>query len=129
MKNPFRFASDRTKTALVIVFPPAVKGLFNSEIHRLVSDVQELLDGVYVTFALSSGTSPDLLDATAAARFGGCESAVVVPVGASDAARFIDTGSKGDWLLTASRVHAEHNASALVVDAYLAAVAEAGRAA
>ena len=128
MKIPFRFTSDRSKTALVIVFPPPVKGLFNSEVHRLVSEVQELLDGVYVTYALSSGTSPDLRDSMVATRFGGCESAVVVPVGASDAASFIDTGSKGDWLLTASQVHAEHDASALV-DAYLAAVAEAERAA
>jgi hypothetical protein len=128
MKIPFRLASDRTKTALVIVFPPAVKGLFNSEVHRLVHEVQELLEGVYVTYALSSGTSPDLRDSRVAARFGGCESAVVVPMGAGDAARFIDTGSRGDWLLTVTQIHAEHDASALV-DAYLAAVAEAGRAA
>lgn len=128
MKNPFRLSSDRAKTALVIVFPPAVKGLFNSEVHRLVREVQELLDGVYVTFALSSGSSPDLRDSMVAARFGGCESAVVVPVGASDAASFIDPGSKGDWLLSDSEVHTEHDASALA-DAYLEAVAEAGRAA
>jgi hypothetical protein len=94
----------------------------------LVHEVQELLDGVYVTYALSSGTSPDFRDATAAARFGGCESMVVVPVGTSDADRFIDTGSKGDWLLTASQVDSEFDAPALA-DAYLAAVAEAGRAA
>jgi len=128
MKTPFIFSSAGTKTALVIVFPPAVKGLFNSEVHRLVREVREMLDGVYVTYALSSGTSPDLRDSIAAARFGGCESAVVVPVGASDTARFIDIGSKGDWLLSASQVHAEFDASALV-DAYQAAVAEAGRAA
>ena len=128
MKTPFIFSPAGTKTALVIVFPPAVKGLFNSEVHLLVREVREMLDGVYVTYALSSGTSPDLRDSIAAARFGGCESAVVVPVGASDAARFIDIGPKGDWLLSASQVHAEFDASALV-DAYQAAVAEAGRAA
>ena len=128
MKNPFRIASDETKTALVIMFPPAVKGLFNSEVHRLVRDVQDLLEEVYVTYAFSSGSSPDLRDSIAAARFGGCESAVVVPVGAADPAPFEDTGSKGDWLLTSSQVHAGHDASALV-DAYLEAVAEAGRAA
>ncbi len=128
MKTPFRFVTDQNKTALVILFPPAVKSLFNSEVHRLVREVQELLDGVYVTYALSSGTSPDLRDSMSAARFGGCESMVVVPVGASDAARFIDTGPKGDWLLTASHIDAEYDASALV-DAYLAAVAEAGMAA
>jgi len=128
MKTPFRFASAGTKAALLIVFPPTVKGLFNSEVHRLVREVQELLDEVYVTDAHSSGTSPDLRDAMAAARFGGCESMVVVPIGASDAARFIDTGSKGDWLLTASPVLSVLDAPALA-DAYLAAVAEAGRAA
>lgn len=128
MKTTFRFASDGTKAALVIVFPPAVNGLFNSEVHRLVREVQELLNGVYVTYALSSGTSPYLRDSIVAARFGGCESVVVVPVGESDASRFIDTGSKGDWLLTASQVHSGYDASALV-DSYLTAVSEAGRAA
>ena len=128
MKKPFRFIAEENKTALVIVFPPSVNGLFNSQVHGLVHEVQELLDGVYVTYALSSGTSPDLRDALTAAHFGGCASVVAVPVGASDAARFIDTAPKGDWLLTASQVHAEYDASALV-DAYLAAVAEAGRAA
>lgn len=128
MKNTSRVALNGTKTALVIVFPPAVKGLFNSEVHRLVREVQELLEGVYVTYALSSGSSPDLRDSMVAARFGGFESAVVVPVGASDAARFIDTGSKGDWLLSDSQVHTVHDASTLV-NAYLKAVAEAGRAA
>jgi hypothetical protein len=110
------------------MFPPAVKGLFNSDVHRLVREVQDLLEGVYVTYALSSGTSPDLRDSAAAARFGGCESMVVVPVSASVAERFIDTATKGDWLLTASGADGTYSASALV-DAYLAAVTEAGKAA
>ena len=128
MKTPFRFTANDIKTALVIAFPPTVKGLFNSEVHGFVREVQELLDDVYVTYALSSGTSPDLRDAMAAAQFGGCESMVVVPVGASDAARFVETGSKGDWLLAASPVLTELDAPALA-DAYLEAVSEAGRAA
>jgi hypothetical protein len=128
MKTPFGLASDETKSALVIMFPPTVKGLFNSDVHQLVRDVQDLLEGVYVTYAFSSGSSPDLRDSIAAARFGGCESAVVVPVGATDPAPFDDTASKGDWLLTGSQVDAEHDAPALV-DAYLEAVADAGRAA
>ena len=128
MKTPFRFVTNQNKTALVIVFPPAVKSLFNSEVHGLVREVQGMLDGVYVTYAHSSGTSPDLRDAMAAARFVGCESMVVVPIGASDTARFIDTGSKGDWLLTALPVLSVLDAPALA-DAYLAAVAEARRAA
>ena len=128
MKTPFSFNSAGTRTALVIAFPPAVKGLFNSEVHRLVGEVQELLDQVYVTYALSSGISPNLRDSMAAARFGGCDSVVIVPVGAGGAASFIDTRSQGDWLLPASQVDAEYDASALV-DAYRAAVTEAGRAA
>jgi hypothetical protein len=127
MKSPFKFAEYESKTALVVVFPPAVKGLFNSEVHDLVREVQELLDGVYVTYALSSGSSPDLRAALSAARFAGCESAVVV-VGSGDAARFVDHGSIGDWLLTTSTVLPELEAPALV-DAYRAAVAEAGMAA
>ena len=46
MKNPFRFAEYESKTALVVAFPPAVKGLFNTEVHNLVRKVRELLDGV-----------------------------------------------------------------------------------
>ena len=128
MKSPSRLAKDETKTALVILFPPQFKGLFNPEVHRFVGAVQEQLDGVYVNFALSSGDSPDLRASIAAARFVGCDSAVVVLAGASDTAPFIDDSSKGDWLLTASTGLSELDAPALV-DAYRAAVAEAGRAA
>jgi len=108
MKTPFRFAADENGSALVIVFPPGVKGLFNSEIHGLVREVQERLDGVYVTYALSS--------------------AVVVAAATNDAVRFAERGTTGDWLLTVSPVHSELDAPA-VVDAYLTAVTEAGRAA
>ncbi len=128
MKSPFRFVENETKTALVIVFAPTVKGLFNPEIHELVREVQELLDGVYVTYALSSGNSPDLHASIAAARFVGCESAVVVFAKTSEIARFIDHDSTGDWLLTTSTVLSELDAPVLV-DAYRVAVAEAGRAA
>ncbi len=128
MKRLFRFGGDDSKTALVILFPPEIQGLFNPEVHRLVGEVQEQLDGVYVTFALSSGTSPDLRASFAAARFVGCESALVVLAGSGDAAPVVDCGSKGDWLPTASIVLPELEAPA-VVDAYRAAVAEAGMAA
>jgi hypothetical protein len=128
MKTPFEFPADGATTALVIVFPPTFKGLFNPEVHGLVREVQQLLDGVYVTYALSSGTSPDLRDAIAAAQFGGCESAVVVPVMPSDPSRFTGTGLKGDWLLTSSQINSDLDATALA-DAYLAAVSQAGRAA
>jgi hypothetical protein len=128
MKDRFRLAKDETKTALVILFPPQFKGLFNPEVHRFVGAVQEQLDGVYVNFALSSGDSPDLRASIAAARFVGCDSAVVVLAGASDTAPFIDHSSKGDWLLRSSTILSELDPPALV-DAYRLAVAEAGRAA
>jgi hypothetical protein len=128
MKTPFRFAADGKSMALVIVFPPGVKGLFNSEIHGLVREIQEQLDGVYVTYALSSGTSPDLRAAMVAARFVGCDSAVAVPVGASDVVNFVDHDSPGDWLLTTLSVRSRLDAQA-VIDSYLEAVVEAGRAA
>jgi hypothetical protein len=63
---------------LVIVFPPTVKGLFNPSVHRLVRGVEARLGGVFVTYALSSGASPDVEAALAAARFAGCSAAVVV---------------------------------------------------
>lgn len=63
---------------LVIVFPPTVKGLFNPRIHRLVRGVEARLGGVFVTYALSAGASPDVEAALAAARFAGCSAAVVV---------------------------------------------------
>lgn len=128
MKSPFRFAGNETKAALVIVFPPEFKGLFSPEVHRLVSEVQEQLDGVYVTFALSSGNSPNLRASIAAARFVGCESAVVIVAGSGDAAPFVDHDPNGDWLLSASTFLPELEAPALV-DAYREAVAAAGRAA
>lgn len=63
---------------LVIVFPPTVRGLFNPEVHRLVAGVEVRLGDVFVTYALSTGASPDLGAALAASRFAGCSAAVVV---------------------------------------------------
>jgi hypothetical protein len=128
MSASFRFGASGKSVALVIVFPAGVSGLFNADIHRLVREVQESLGGVYVTYALSSGTAPNLRDAMFAARFVGCDSAVVVPAVASAEAERADDASAGDWMLTTSMVHSEIDASA-VVDAYLAAVDEAGKAA
>ncbi len=128
MNTTFTCAADENRSALVILFPPGVGGLFNSDIHDLVREVQEQLDGVYVTYALSSGSSPDLRAAIAGARFVGCESAVVVPAVTDDVARFVDRGATGDWLLKITPVASDLDAPA-VVDAYLTAVAEAGKAA
>jgi hypothetical protein len=128
MKSQFRFAAHDQSTALVIVFPPEVKGLFNQDVHELVRQVQEQLEGVYVTYALSSGNSPDLRAAMSAVRFVGCESAVVVPAEASETGHFEDWRKSGDWLLTADFIGPDLNAPA-VVDAFMAAISEADRAA
>jgi hypothetical protein len=128
MTRPFSFDANRMGSALVIVFPPEVRGLFNAEIHGLVRDVEQQLEGVFVTYALSSSGSPDLRDALAAARFAGCDSAVVVPAGETDVAQEAEHGPSGDWMLAPSPILADVDAPA-VVDAYQAALAEAEKAA
>lgn len=128
MEKQFSFAVESSPAALVVVFPPGVKGLFNPQIHQLMRVVEQRLSGVFVTYALSNGSSPDLRAAMAAARFSGCESAVVVPVGSVDLTRLGADGSNGDWLLASSAVESGFDAPA-VVDAYYSAVSEAERAA
>ena len=128
MSYSFNFDSNQTGSALVIVFPPGFRGLFNPEIHGLVRDVQDRLEGVYVTYALSSTGSPDLRDALAAARFAGCESAVVIPTGEPEVARLAEEDRLGDWMLEMAPLVSEVDALA-VVDAYQAAAAEAEKAA
>ena len=65
-------------SGIVIVFPTGVKSLFNPDVHRLVRKVEDQLDGVFVTYALSGGAVPDVDSALKAARFAGCSSAVVI---------------------------------------------------
>ena len=128
MDHQFRFTARDINAALVILFPPGVKGLFNPEIHKLVREVEGKLDGVHVTYALSSGGSPDLNDAISAARFAGCDAAVVVhpqeimaaenPVGAPS------TDGVVDWYPVASEMDA-----AVVAETFLTIVKGQGKAA
>ena len=128
MSGPFRFVANDTSTALVILFPPGVKGLFNPEIHELVREVEAQLDGFHVTYALSAGCSPDLDDSLAAARFAGCDSAVVVhpqeimasekPVGMLSGENMVD------WYPVASEMDAT-----VVADTFITIVKGAGKAA
>jgi hypothetical protein len=120
--------NNTTRTSLVIVFPPGVSGLFNPDVHGLVRQVQEELPGVYVSYALASGSAPTLRDAVAAARFAGCQSSVVVFAGENDDTWLADAKSKGDWLLASSSVPAEIDATA-VVEAFNAVVVDADQAA
>ena len=128
MESSFSFSGSDQRTGLVIVFPPDVAGLFNPEIHGLVQEVERQLDGIFVTYALSSGASPTVRDAISAARFVGCESAVVVQAVESDAAWPIDYAPTGDWLQTRLSVRDELDAWA-VVDAYRSALDAAEKAA
>jgi hypothetical protein len=128
MKSSFRFSQHDRRAGLVIVFPLGVSGLFNPEIHGLVKEVEEHLDGVFVTYALSSGESPQLRDAISAARFAGCQSTVVVYAADSDAALPAKQTPRGDWLLASIPVRSELDAS-IVVGAYHNALEAAGMAA
>lgn len=128
MEHIFNLSGSDQRTGLVIVFPPEAGGLFNPAIHGFVQEVERRLDGVYVTYALSSGASPTLRDAISAARFVGCESAVVVLSVEHDAAWPVDWTSGGDWLLAPSSVGDEIDVSA-VVEAYRSALDAAEKAA
>ena len=128
MESPFCFSERQQHSGLVIVFPPGVSGLFNPEIHGLVQEVERQLDGIYVTYALSSGASPTVKDAISAARFVGCESAVVVHAVGQDALWPVDCAPSGDWLLTSLPARNERDVSA-VVSAYRAALDAAEKAA
>lgn len=66
--------------ALIVVFPDRRGGLWSAEISRLVEQVEEQVDGGFVTFALANGRRPSVADALAAARFAGCSSAVLAVV-------------------------------------------------
>ena len=78
MKSRRIFESSSYRSGLVIVLPPDVTSLFNPDVHRLVRSVEDRLEGVFVTYALSSGAAPDVGAALKAVRFAGCTSAVVI---------------------------------------------------
>ena len=122
MDSSFRFSEREQSTGLVIVFPLGVSGLFNPEIHGLVREVGSRLDGVYVTYALASGSSPTVRDAVSAALFAGCTSAVVVHSEEDDAAWSTDTAASGDrWFTSFS--DGEYLDATSIVEAFLTACA------
>jgi hypothetical protein len=90
------------RTGLVIVFPLGVKGLFNPVVHGLVREVGEQLSDVHVTYALASGSGPSVKDALAAARFAGCDSAVVVAPDDEGTGQSVGNGAAGDWSIDLS---------------------------
>jgi len=64
--------------ALVLNLRDDSASLWDLEVNGLVEELEDRLDGVYVTFAAGRAGRPSLADALAAVRFAGCSSAVVV---------------------------------------------------
>jgi hypothetical protein len=95
--NLQRAESAGQRIGLVVVFPVGVKGLFNPAVHRVVREVEDRLEGVFVTYALTAGGSPDVGDAIAAARFAGCDSAVVMHLDEGVEAVAVDSSSDNLW--------------------------------
>jgi hypothetical protein len=103
--------------ALVMLFPENELTMWSSEINELVTEVEERVDGTFVTTALLNGRQPSLVDAMMAVRFMGCSSAVVAVLGASGSSTEADVPVSGGSFpisLVACRPD-----PAAVVDAYL----------
>ena len=58
--------------------------MWSSEVNDLVGEVEELVQGSFVTYALMNGQRPSLSDAVLAARFSGCTSVAVLVLGGGD---------------------------------------------
>ena len=129
MSSKKPFAVKKQTSGLVIVFPSGLKSLFNPHIHRVVRDVEEQLDGVFVTYAVHGGASPDVDSAVSAVRFAGCSSAVVI-----NADEWLDKGVRIDgtsdtlWFESCDSMDL-HERVQRVVDVYNSALSNSGLAA
>jgi hypothetical protein len=72
---------SRSTTGIVLVFSNIRSALWDSSVGEMVDQVEDRLDGVYVTSAVTAGGRPSVADGVAAVRFAGCTSALVVYVG------------------------------------------------
>jgi hypothetical protein len=108
---------------LVVVFPDEAATLWDSGLNGLVDEIEQKFDGAFVTFALANGRHPSLVDALTAARFNGCDSAVVVVVSPTSGDRTVrlvsPPQSEFPITVTASRRDADSVAGAYL-DAVLA---------
>ncbi len=84
--------------------------LWDTEVRQLTATVAERLDHVYVTSAGSRGPGPGLADALAAARYAGCDRAVLVSLDPRDGSGGL-TPARG---LRVSRATASWDADAIV---------------
>jgi hypothetical protein len=89
MRGTRLFERATSGPALIVYRDSALGTLWDPELSELTERLEGEL-GVFVTSAGASERSPDLRDAAAAARFAGCERAIVVTAAESpvvDAAR------------------------------------------
>ena len=88
----FRHASEPSAPALILRFDRERVPLWDTEAGALVEELEECLDGVFVTPAAGAG-GPTVRDALAAARFAGCPWAVVaVPATAAPRSPATESG-------------------------------------
>jgi hypothetical protein len=77
------WTSDPTASCgLVVVFPDEEASIWDRDVNGMVREIEDRMEGQFVTFALLNGHQPSLMDALTATRFVGCTSAVVAVVGA-----------------------------------------------
>jgi hypothetical protein len=69
---------DKSEIALVLLFSNVSSPLWDVNVQRFVDDVEQQLEGVYVTHAVVDHRYPTVGDALTASRFHGSSSAVVV---------------------------------------------------
>ena len=74
---PLRWNRINPLPALILRFDRERLALWDAEVDRLVDELEERLDGAFVTAAAGDG-GPTVRDALAAARMAGCSWAVVV---------------------------------------------------
>lgn len=111
------------ETALVLLFRDRRESMWDSEVSELVGEVEERLDGVFVTYALEAATQPSLDDALAAARFMGCSEAFVAVVGEAPNAVFAPPRLAGGARLSGS-VAVDESAEAIASAFMLAMTAD-----
>ena len=105
---------------LVVVFPDAGANLWDAELNRMVSEIEDRLDGAVVNFALLNGRHPSLVDAMVATRFVGCTQAVVAVVGGGTGLAFdLLSGPGGAFPVTIAGCRRDPEA---VVQAYYSAL-------
>jgi hypothetical protein len=81
--NSFLTNDPMNSCGLVVVFPDDAATMWDSDVNGMVGEIENQIDGPFVTFALLNGHQPSLMDALTATQFVGCTSAVVAVVGAT----------------------------------------------